>query len=128
MLDDAIALLLTRLLEPGGEERGLRALGVVGQQVQVAEAAQARTRVVERELGPLCITSGPSQTSRTRAEQRDHREVADRGRRLMRRQRADVQAVRAAAPRLEQLDAMEPQGLLVRRLPRAGCRSGPTCQ
>ena len=121
VVGDAVALGLARLLEPGGEQRRLRALGVVGEQVEVAEAAQARTRVVERDLGSLEEDERPVPRIAHAREQRDHGEVADRGASPRRAASApSVEAVGAAAPRLEQLDAMEPQRLLVRRPRRAG--------
>jgi hypothetical protein len=53
MVDTAIAGALPHLAEAGSQERRLGTVGVVDQQIEIAEPAQPRAAVVERHLGAL---------------------------------------------------------------------------
>ena len=60
------------------EQGGLSCRSVVGQQVQVAEAAQTRAGIIEATSAPLWMTSGPSHASRERVRAGDEGEMHTR--------------------------------------------------
>ena len=92
------------LLEAGLDQRGLGGLGVVGQQVEVSEAAQAGRAVVERDLRSLHQQQRAVIGGAHAGEEPGSRHLVYGDTRLVGDQAvAEVDAGRAAAARLQQL-------------------------